>query len=566
MENKILELSQEKSENVMQNGVWQTNLSDKNILLKEGSEVNIFSVFLDTVSQSNGKVNIEQDLTLTMGLIQYMYMWTTRPGDFVFDPIINDDQPNGQRYLKCRFTTTGGEKLEKIVYEYSGTGGELWGDIIVNYSYSDLNGITQYFHVNIPALNKDRQNSYTENIDGILMEINSLLILNKTLVKEAGVKIPPTNTFSDINPGVANFVPEIEYFSFTLEKGAYDPKTLANILSRKMSVNRKVGDNDNNFVKSPFLADTDDNDGTIRYINENGEQSLQILQSDSNTSGNSYWSGANQIQWTFDDQVNKFSLSFLHFPILDSANGTDISVRYFVRGELASNEILTATCNSGCVITSLTSQLPDGAFTDFWSSGLGFNTASMAARHTSAVTNNITSFPGCITPRFQLFPGLNLIDGFVGLDTAVIKGASSSWWAAPTTSDLPLESTITDTNSILAETAFENLILGTSHFLIELNSTFINNFVTQTESKSNIQGIVSRYYGFDQYTSSEGQGGIRYIHRGAPVYIKTINCRVLNPDLSVASIGNKNHIYIQVIEPDSPPSSNAPATHTHKIN
>jgi hypothetical protein len=131
---------------------------------------------------------------------------------------------------------------------------------------------------------------------------------------------------------------------------------------------------------------------------------------------------------------------------------------------------------------------------------------------------------------------------------------------------VPFDSTITETNAILAEKSFQSIVLGSSHFLVELNSTFVNNFVNETAIRGNIQGIVSRYYGYDQYTSSEGQGAITYIHKGDPVYIKSIGCRILNPDLTLASLGKRNHIYLQVIKPDNPPQKDDKSIHSHQIN
>ena len=95
MDNYILELSQQKSENVRQDGDWVTNLSDKNILIESGDEVSVKNVFLDTVSQSNGKVNISDDLTLTIGVNQYLTSWRDSSTDFIHDPVVASSVPTG---------------------------------------------------------------------------------------------------------------------------------------------------------------------------------------------------------------------------------------------------------------------------------------------------------------------------------------------------------------------------------------------------------------------------------------------------------------------------------------
>jgi hypothetical protein len=321
-----------------------------------------------------------------------------------------------------------------------------------------------------------------------------------------------------------------------------------------MSVNKKIGVRDTEFVKSAFMAQSDQIDGNQFFIRTDGQESMRILASgDPDSTGTKYWVGASQIQWVFDQDLKLFSLNFMHFPILDEAEGTDISVRYFLEGSNPAGNLLTTTTNGGCLVNSLTAQLPDGTYTDFWADTLGFDLGNMTPICTTLETTALQDFqPKCFTPRFDLIPSQNLVNGYVGLDTAVkksgTKAGGTQWFEVPTT--LPFESTISTTNAIFAKKSFENLLLTSSHFLVELNSTFVNNFVNETVTKGNIQSIVSRYYGYEQFTSSEGAGSITYIHKGQPVYIKSIGCRILQPDLTIADIGNRNHIYLQVLKPD----------------
>ncbi len=247
--------------------------------------------------------------------------------------------------------------------------------------------------------------------------------------------------------------------------------------------------------------------------------------------------------------------------MLDLASGENISIHYFASG----SDLLSTTTNSGCYIHCLTATNANGEFVDFWKGKLGFEVGDLVPPVTDVNKNYASISPDAIImPTLDFTVGKNLVTGFGGLDTVVKKGGS--WFEPPVTASLPIDSTINDTLGILANEAFERIILGSSHFLLELNSTFVNNFVSESVIKSNIQAIISRYYGYDQYTSSEGQGSITYIHKGDPVYIKNMSCRILNPDLTLASLGNKNHIYLQLIKPSTPINKNDKTTATHQLN
>ena len=282
MENYILELSQEKSENVRNNGDWVSNLADKNIIIREGDEVQLKNVFLDTVSQSDGNINIEEDLTLSIGVVHYMYSWYAS-SDLEYDPNPGLIVPTGYRYLKCRYATTPSyglgadapfQKLVSIEYEYNGQGGEFWGSVTANYSYVDIHGVSQILHVKIPGNNKDRTGSYTASI-GIIIETDSLKLLNPNELYNSRTEEDKIN-YDDVPSSKVVFTPEVETFTFTLPAGSYDPITLASILSTEMSVNKKAGVRDGNFVTSPFLNNSDDNDGAIRYVRTDGEQIIPI--------------------------------------------------------------------------------------------------------------------------------------------------------------------------------------------------------------------------------------------------------------------------------------------------
>ena len=85
------------------------------------------------------------------------------------------------------------------------------------------------------------------------------------------------------------------------------------------------------------------------------------------------------------------------------------------------------------------------------------------------------------------------------------------------------------------------------YYQIELNLGIDQDIHGKDNTNNKIHGIVSRYYSQGSYTSSYGEGGIPYIHKGAPITINDINVRILNPDNSLAGdIDSNNTIFLQI--------------------
>lgn len=85
------------------------------------------------------------------------------------------------------------------------------------------------------------------------------------------------------------------------------------------------------------------------------------------------------------------------------------------------------------------------------------------------------------------------------------------------------------------------------YYQVELNLGIDQDIHGKDNTNNKIHGIVSRYYSQGSYTSSYGEGGIPYIHKGTPITINDINVRILNPDNSLAGdIDSNNTIFLQI--------------------
>ena len=121
----ILDLSQQSSSKVNSNGDWETTLS-KEIKLNENDELSIKNVFVDTVSVNDEKINIQNDLTVTMEVGLYNVNWSTTDKSYNIGTATY--QPDGTPYVVMKYTTSGVDlqKLEYIEYAMAETCKTQW--------------------------------------------------------------------------------------------------------------------------------------------------------------------------------------------------------------------------------------------------------------------------------------------------------------------------------------------------------------------------------------------------------------------------------------------------------
>ena len=96
------------------------------------------------------------------------------------------------------------------------------------------------------------------------------------------------------------------------------------------------------------------------------------------------------------------------------------------------------------------------------------------------------------------------------------------------------------------------------YYLIEINSQFKNNFMTEDNNYNHIQQIVNRYYELNSYTSGES-GQIVYQHTGEPTLLQSFHCRILTSDKQLATnVGDDNTIHLQIVKAPKPPAIEQP--------
>lgn len=588
----ILELAQDKTNDINNNGDYVVNLS-KEIEINPGDEIGIKNAFVDTTTITTSNIVIEEDIELNIENGFYLTNWENQTehnpssgGTKIKDKIYyqSSTEPikglvDGEDYVMMTYKpqSTDMIKLVNLRYFYDGSG-RKWGGFTSTFQYEDIDGNIKQFHQAVAEKRHIDGNVILEN-KNIIMKKNSLKDLTpSSTYKDANTQIMNVNNsaniiddnqkynvlYENVTVGTGHLQPIIKQSKFILPRGSYEPAQLSKFLSESFSKNDIS--NTNEILNSNFLINHIDvrpsAAGTEKlcFINNDNSRAFSFVYDTeyNNSTGkgiHGHLIGTNQIQFSYNTTYNKFEIDFLHMPMYDATKGEDISVRYYNKSSTAGSPIgsFAASKAGGIFFTSLSATVKEtGKNYDFWHRELGFDLKNLCVNFSSSNDPVDIGFSSPFYPyKFNLVNGQNVTSGFSGLDSAIIKTADpasagdNSWYLYD--SSLPLISTINDTKSITADYAFNTSQLNGSHYLLEVQSNFTTSLINQNLMSNKIFGIVNRYYGYQSFTSSGNEASIPYIHRGSPVYLKSFKVRILSPDYQVPdNLGDRNTIFIQV--------------------
>ena len=532
----ILQLSQPESNDVEKNGNYNTIIT-KQVDLEEGDILTVKNAFLDSTSDQQGKVNIDKDIDLHFSIIKYNINFDTTDKTY-----FNNDaefKPDGLPYVACNFFSTGPdpgggtsdlyEYIEEIVWEPDNPAYQFWGGTNWTIAYLDMQTGTHHTKTfNIP-LSEPADGPYRVKDLKIAIRKNSFSNITPNGTKN--VKF--SSIFFGAVPAQRNIAdPLITKKIVPIDKGLYDPVEIALEISKALTNN--ASDTEfTNLVDNPFLATTNSLGNDYLLLRGDCAEAYTF-------SANNYYVGASQIELLYNESDTRFYWNYIHFPYYDAA-GTTISTGYKADGS-GTNFVVSA--HGGAFFSDL-SAFERGSTTvgyNFWDEKLGFDIPTLCptVNHIENVTVGALVLESA--PSVTLTLGESITSGFTGIDTAVKKGVTV--YQEPT---IPFDSAINLTNPIYAVRSVDELNLSTSHFILEVQGNFQNDFRTNDKIVRTVSSIISRYYGYENYTSAE-QASIQYVHKGEPVFIKSLRVRVLNPDLSDAVLGEENHVYIEIIK------------------
>lgn len=577
--NIIVELRQQDAITVENNGDYECQLS-KDVVIEDGDVVQLTKCFIDTVKESN--INITEDLYLTVDSGVYFNNWLQLTGNFI---------DNTNQTIACAGTSAASPCFKRFIPYLGIDGGSLPGyssysgfqwfinsqgagyypAFNMTYSYINYAGVTQHITTTIPENGKLWKNKVVIDPFNIIAKNGSVKFVSSTY------SIANWEQQGAIGSAVATKI--YTPFSFTTEiilpAGIYSPQQLSTYISEQLSATKAGKKEDNSqfidqsnfqFAATDFDNGKDSPDGRLdpttkipitlteqtSFISDDGIYSYKF------PTGSNYIIGTSQIALEYDVDSDKFVLNYTHQPMYDSTTGANISVRFLRTGLLADGNVVGVSQNGGIYFNSLVARNINGKAVDFFQGFLGFDLNKLCVKTASTVTDDF-GLTGFINLPNPLVPGVNITDGYYGLDAGILKGITS-WYqrqSVPTTQD-GFNSTINSTIAIEADKTIDLLLNKFSHYVLMTDLGFQNNNFIGQKWYRNINGIISKYYAYGSYAFAESDAAIQYVHSGAPIQLKSVRVRLLKSDKTIdPNLGDDNTVILQVIKAGSslPPVS-----------
>ena len=387
--------------------------------------------------------------------------------------------------------------------------------------------------------------------------------------------------------------------SITVDSGTYTANQICDIIGHGFTnINMKgdIGTESYDLTNNPLLT-TSANlirkcrelkgagvEDTIEYVRaSDGRASFRFDTDLENAPNNAlkagspnYMIGTSEFGLLYNDQANKMELHLLHESLMDLSLNS--SGQPQIRGYL--NQGVTPPRTGGVALTPapkkfFVNKYSGIFFTDLQPRGLWFNQLGFDDNILTGITyvaRNMTDDGKAMsTPVFSdsnvipnaLVDGRNITGDGKGLDAIIQKkpegGTAGS---AGFTKAYDIANSFVTFPDYLATNTDDQIgihskgIINTGQFVsqeaegyyqIELNLGLEQDIHGKDNTNNKIHGIVSRYYSQGSYTSSYGEAGIPYVHKGAPLTINDINVRILNPDNSLAGdIDRNNTVFLQI--------------------
>jgi hypothetical protein len=587
---QTIELRQLDSNNVQANGDYEIILS-KPITVENGDVVQLKSAFIDTVRESD--IVINDNLTLNIKSCVYFTSWyNLRDSVDAVDigGVAYTDSPDFRRYIPYLGIDLGGYPLYQLFLTVN------FGLIIskstpvipLTFSYVNFFNVLEHITVTLPAFSKGTYTKFS-------------LPLNIIANNAIGVNLVSTSTeyLNSIGIGFAGFTQsdtqDYVYQPFTmtttiiLPKGAYSPIQLSTFISQELSkTGLNVGIESQNMSISKFLFATGDFDvgkaSPDGRLNQNGTPALlteqTIFISDDGEillefkPNSTFLIGSSQMGLEFDPNSNRFQWTQIHSNMLDSTAGTDISVRYLKYNFEFGGTVFGVANNGGVYFSGLTAFDSNNNYVPFWENILGFDLNTLIVGTT--LLNKDLPF-GIANARFNLSNplsvGLNITDGYYGLDSTIVRGSPASgsppdytkpytwiyrqqvpYYNATGSNEAEVQagisSTINSTVAILAQQTIDDLLNKFSHYILQTDLGFSNNDFIGVDYNKNINGVISKYYSYGSYCASlESEGAIQYVHNGASMQLSSIRIRLLTSSKTLdVNLGNDNTVIFQLIK------------------
>ena len=333
----------------------------------------------------------------------------------------------------------------------------------------------------------------------------------------------------------------------------------------------------------------------LRNVSE-GFQYLATYASATIGNPRNIWIGASQVVLAYNEDSQTFFWEYLHSPLYIGGKES-VGLQVFsppgtTDPYLSNNADFANIYNNGGIIwkslTAFSGIEGEDSFqdVDFFGSILKFDLAKIYGPSYSMATISEAPFATASKPYWNYLNiaqnnyqpdgeeqaqavGLTMTGGFIGLDNAIIKTSDLTsstaisddvkpfWECVPIPQDAPTTGAyISATNPIFSDVSathtvdaadrmFKNTDIR-SHYLIEIDAKFRNEFLTTNSNLRTMSQVVGKFYQKGGFTQSNGDGFI-YTHSGEPMKLSSFKVRILNPDKTpVGDIGEDNTIFMTI--------------------
>ena len=611
MNNILIECSQKNSNNVIENGAWETILPVP-ITLENGDAFALSKSFIDNEVEADGIINIKDDLFLTIGCYAYIMNDDATKFDTTQDE--NATEVDNAPYIIydiIRDTPTGTDpgimiEITEIRFEWAALDfsqlffGDLDGEHPIKFIAETGSTPPQKFpvYVNVPKTPISHRSGSWQNFVSVPVsilcrkitknfggegEVNVSLVGDNTDgswkfnqlfdTESMGPQgsfmffISKTSNKTLINKDI--LLPKQFSKNIFLPKGKYEPTQLTTFINDKLNNNTFPSNTITglkNVLNTPFLHQSAEFD----FGKTTGDQILipsdPVFSTLPGSNGGSkgienrptapgtayttnYFIGSNLMELQFSTDLNKFYWNFLHFPIYSTDSGNPIVTKIIptttgTNVDPDTQKFIQQGKNGGIFFYDLSAnkESETGESVDFWTKVLGFNLGRLIPKSITKVftpaTNEYTA------PIFKLEDGIHMTNAGNVLDAVVDK---TSYQKFNQTASFAATN---DFNNVIYADAitFGNGILDTGYYLIEIQLNFSSNIVGAESITKNISGIVNRYYSKGSYVSSGGDPSFVINYRGESIVIQTMKIRILNPDKSIASVGDDNTLFFEIVK------------------
>tara|TARA_R100000541_G_scaffold59356_1_gene72999 strand:+ start:1070 stop:3040 length:1971 start_codon:yes stop_codon:yes gene_type:complete len=495
--------------------------------------------------------------------------------------------------------------------------GTDWGDIRFDVVYTDLLGEIRTNHSYFYKQTKGTTFNATILGSGGILAKNGSVTVNVTTanIQKGNITSNFTLNSSAIPGNVKIFHPVYQTLSGTIPKGKYTPTELAekiNSIFQIVPTNPKeiyleetvtnittpclrLLKNSNSYADSTtnevFVPNTND-DVYIDYfgtfgggrnqassVKPGGPKNCYIpAYSYGGNSGTerhpapipSFWTGASQVEFFYNQDTNKMSVNYLHTPQYAKASDKTIQggevVTIYANDAVynpAGNGVWSnatrantffGKANGGIILSSLTSE-PAG----FWDDLLGFDVSEMCINpNYQRLTTSLNDQEYFIVTNPTYFPYMDLIEGKNITAPIIINDMNiqkNGTFNQQSSSGGGTSFNVVGTTAIIAPNVLLDNILDTAYYLIEVDSKFKSNvFTSDKGNMRNVQTICNTYFNNGVYTSASSADSIVYTHQGVDdITLQSFGVRILSSNKELAQgIGPDNTVFLEVQRANPP--------------